>query len=224
VNRDGLPRVFAVIEEMSSPRIARAARKEGSAMRSGRLNVGKTAAVVAGSAVALALVLTACSSGSSSGTAAAAGASTSAVAGTAPVANAAARVVAHGGPMGTFLTDAAGKALYMFASDTASKSTCNGACATYWPAFTTKGKASVTGALSNAKLSTITRSDGTTQVAYAGHPLYYYVGDTKPGATTGEGLTDFGAYWWLLAPTGKPITGGSSGGGNGGSSGGGGGW
>jgi predicted lipoprotein with Yx(FWY)xxD motif len=30
------------------------------------------------------------------------------------------------------------------------------------------------------------------QVKYAGHPLYYFTGDQKPGDTTGQGLQNFG--------------------------------
>jgi hypothetical protein len=78
------------------------------------------------------------------------------------------------------------------------------------------------------KLGTITRSDGTKQVTYAGHPLYFYKADSAAGDTHGQGLDDFGGKWWLLASSGKPITG--SGGGASSSSssassgGGGGGW
>ena len=52
-------------------------------------------------------------------------------------------------------------------------------------------------------LGTITRSDGTKQVTYNGHPLYYFVGDSGPGQTTGQGSDNFGAKWWLVAPAGS---------------------
>src|SRR2546423_1604482 len=53
---------------------------------------------------------------------------------------------------------------------------------------------------------TIDRPDGTKQVTYGGHPLYYFAGDEKPGTTEGQGIDDFGALWWLVAPSGQKIT------------------
>jgi hypothetical protein len=61
------------------------------------------------------------------------------------------------------------------------------------------------GGVRAADLGTLNRSDGHNQVTYAGHPLYYYVGDTKPGDTNGQGLDDFGAKWWLLTAAGKSL-------------------
>ena len=58
----------------------------------------------------------------------------------------------------------------------------------------------------SADLGTITRSDGTKQVTYKGHPLYYYISDTKAGQTTGQGSNNFGALWWLVSPSGAAIT------------------
>jgi predicted lipoprotein with Yx(FWY)xxD motif len=49
------------------------------------------------------------------------------------------------------------------------------------------------------------RGDGTVQVTYNGHPLYYFVGDRKSGDTRGEGLTAFGAGWYVLSPAGNKI-------------------
>ena len=50
------------------------------------------------------------------------------------------------------------------------------------------------------------RSDGTEQVTYKGHPLYYFVADTSAGSTKGQGSDSFGAKWWLIAPSGSAIT------------------
>ena len=44
------------------------------------------------------------------------------------------------------------------------------------------------------------------QVTYNGHPLYLYQGDQKPGDTTGQGSTGFGAAWWALSPAGNEVT------------------
>lgn len=101
------------------------------------------------------------------------------------------------------LTDSTGKAVYLFTADTGTTSTCTGACASAWPPVTTTGTPSLTGG--TAKLGTTTRSDGTVQVTYNGHPLYYFAGDTKPGDTNGEGSKAFGAEWYLIGIDGNKI-------------------
>jgi predicted lipoprotein with Yx(FWY)xxD motif len=90
------------------------------------------------------------------------------------------------------LTDAKGFTLYSFAPDTPSRSNCNGTCAGYWPPVTGTPAAGpgVTG-----ELSTIKRSDGTTQAVYNGHPLYTYVGDAAPGQAHGNNLNLNGGLW-----------------------------
>ena len=92
----------------------------------------------------------------------------------------------------TVLTDTSGFTLYWFAPDTATRSNCTGTCAAYWPPLTGTPSAGpgVTG-----KLATIKRSDGTAQVAYNGHPLYTYIGDTAPGQNFGNGLNLNGGLW-----------------------------
>jgi predicted lipoprotein with Yx(FWY)xxD motif len=106
------------------------------------------------------------------------------------------------------VVDSQGMTLYWFAIDTSSKSNCSGQCATYWPPVTgplTAGSG-VTGAL-----STITRSDGTMQATYDGHPLYTYVGDKSPGQATGNGKNLSGGLWYEMTVSGStpaPATGG----------------
>jgi predicted lipoprotein with Yx(FWY)xxD motif len=90
------------------------------------------------------------------------------------------------------VTNAKGFTLYWFVPDTATKSNCNGSCATYWPPV--KGPATA-GAGVTGKLGTIKRSDGSTQATYNGHPLYTYVGDTAPGQAKGNGLNLSGGVW-----------------------------
>jgi predicted lipoprotein with Yx(FWY)xxD motif len=92
----------------------------------------------------------------------------------------------------TVLTNAGGFTLYWFAPDTPAKSNCNGSCATFWPPV--KGPAT-SGPGVTGKLGTITRSDGTAQATYNGHPLYTYVGDTAPGQAKGNGLNVSGGVW-----------------------------
>jgi predicted lipoprotein with Yx(FWY)xxD motif len=131
-------------------------------------------------------------------------------------------VETHSGPLGTYLTDSAGRTLYMFASDTSTTSTCTGSCLTYWPPLMTSSTPEASGSAAAAMLGAISSGGSSKQVTYAGHPLYYYTGDVNPGDTNGQGSTNYGADWWVLAPSGKPITatGGSTTGSAGGSGGG----
>lgn len=116
------------------------------------------------------------------------------------------RIETRSGAMGTYLTDGSGRALYLFASDSAGKSSCSAACLKFWPALTSSAIPTVTGSAMSSMLSTITRADGIKQVAYAGHPLYYFAEDTTSGDTKGQGNDGFGAKWWLVAPSGNAIT------------------
>jgi predicted lipoprotein with Yx(FWY)xxD motif len=92
----------------------------------------------------------------------------------------------------TVLTNAAGFTLYWFVPDTSTTSNCNGTCAKYWPPV--KGPATA-GSGVTGTLGTITRSDGTTQATWNGHPLYTYVADTAPGQAKGNGLNVSGGVW-----------------------------
>jgi predicted lipoprotein with Yx(FWY)xxD motif len=112
--------------------------------------------------------------------------------------------------MGTYLTGASGRALYLWVADKGGKSACSGACASTWPPVIAKGTPSASGSAMSADLGTTARSDGSKQVTYKGHPLYYYAADTSAGQTTGQGSNQFGAKWWLVAPSGSGITSGSS--------------
>jgi predicted lipoprotein with Yx(FWY)xxD motif len=112
---------------------------------------------------------------------------------------------ATGGP-GTFLVDSAGRTLYLWVADKGSTSTCSGACAQAWPPLTTTGKPRAAGGAKASLLGTTKRSDGTLEVTYDGHPLYYFAGDAKAGQTSGQGSDAFGADWWVVAPNGKAIT------------------
>jgi predicted lipoprotein with Yx(FWY)xxD motif len=107
--------------------------------------------------------------------------------------------------LGKFLVDSKGRTLYLFVADTGSSSTCSGACAGAWPPLTTSQKPSAGSGVKASLLGTTKRSDGTTEVTYAGHPLYYYAGDTAPGQTTGQNLSQFGAPWYVVAPSGAAI-------------------
>jgi predicted lipoprotein with Yx(FWY)xxD motif len=169
----------------------------------GRLARPGALAPVATAALA-ALVAAACSSSSTTGTqsgSGATGSSASAGAGTGTV------LTTRSGSHGTFLTDSSGRALYLWEKDGSNSSACSGACASAWPPLPASGKVTASGGATATDLGTITRSDGTKQVTYDGHPLYYYVGDSGPGQVNGQGSDNFGAKWWLVATSGSAITG-----------------
>jgi predicted lipoprotein with Yx(FWY)xxD motif len=110
-----------------------------------------------------------------------------------------------GGSPGTHLVDGSGRTLYLWVADSGSSSTCSGPCADAWPPFTAKGTPKASGAVRQSLLGTSARSDGTREVTYDGHPLYFYAGDTAPGQANGQGSTEFGAAWWVVTPAGQAI-------------------
>ena len=111
--------------------------------------------------------------------------------------------------LGRILVDAKGKTLYLWAHDKSAKSTCNGDCAAYWPPLITRGRP-IAGAGARANLlGASRRSDGRMQVTYAGHPLYYFIQDARPGQTKGEGLTGFGGRWDPVSASGAAVRKGS---------------
>ena len=164
---------------------------------------------------AAALVVAACGSSSSPGGSGGSGNSPAAAAtGAAAAAVTTLEAKKVGGAM--LLTNSKGFTLYWFAPDTSTQSKCNTACAHYWPPV--KGPAS---AMSGVKgtLTVITRSDGSKQAVWNGHPLYTYVGDTAPGMAKGNGLNLSGGVWHDNVLTGSaapaPAKSSSSGGGYG---------
>jgi predicted lipoprotein with Yx(FWY)xxD motif len=113
--------------------------------------------------------------------------------------------------LGTMLTDGAKRTVYLFEKDAHGRSACAGACTGIWPPLTVGGGAKpVAGkGVSAQLLGTTARPGGGRQVTYAGHPLYYYAADQHPGQTGGQGLDQFGAEWYVLAPKGTAIDTGS---------------
>ncbi len=112
--------------------------------------------------------------------------------------------VAKSPELGTaILVDSKGFTLYDFHKDKGTKSACYGACAKGWPPLTTSGAPQAMSGAEASKLGTTKRSDGTTQVTYAGHPLYTFVEDTKPGEAKGNDVSAFGAQWYALKSSGE---------------------
>ena len=98
----------------------------------------------------------------------------------------------------TVLTNSKGFTLYSFAPDTPTTSKCNGTCAQNWPPV--KGPATAAGV--TGTFGTITRSDGSTQATFDGHPLYTFAGDTAPGQNKGNGLNAAGGLWHEITTSG----------------------
>jgi predicted lipoprotein with Yx(FWY)xxD motif len=106
----------------------------------------------------------------------------------------------------TFLTDGAGRAIYLWVKDGTGKSMCEGSCAGAWPPVTTTGTVTGKNGVKSMDLKTLARSDGSMQVTYFGHPLYYFAGDSAPGQANGQGSNGFGAKWWLVSTSGANVT------------------
>jgi predicted lipoprotein with Yx(FWY)xxD motif len=104
--------------------------------------------------------------------------------------------------LGTFLVDGKGITLYNFTIDSRDKSACTGGCLGVWPIFYTSS-IKVPSGLNASDFASFTRSDGKMQTAYKGMPLYYYVADSSPGQTTGQGLNQFGGLWFVVPPDSK---------------------
>jgi predicted lipoprotein with Yx(FWY)xxD motif len=105
--------------------------------------------------------------------------------------------------LGMVLVDSNGMTLYDFHKDKGTTSSCYGPCAEAWPPMLTEGEPSVGNGASSSKLGTTERKDGTTQVTYAGHPLYTFVEDKKPGEANGNDVSAFGAQWYALKGSGE---------------------
>jgi predicted lipoprotein with Yx(FWY)xxD motif len=162
-----------------------------------------TAAGVAG----VSLLAAACGSSVGSYGASPAPTTNGAAAGATATATATATTVALGSSkLGQILVDSAGRSLYLFEADTNGTSTCVSAgCVAEWPPFTATGTPQASTGLSATRLGTTTRPDGKQQVTYSGHPLYYFVGDSQPGATAGQGLNDNGGLWYVVHTDGTPA-------------------
>jgi predicted lipoprotein with Yx(FWY)xxD motif len=111
--------------------------------------------------------------------------------------------VASAPKVGAVLVDAKGFTVYDFHKDKGTTSSCYGGCAKVWPPVLTEGEPQVGEGATASQLGTTKRSDGTVQVTYAGHPLYTYVADKKPGEANGNDFSSFGAQWYALKGNGE---------------------
>jgi predicted lipoprotein with Yx(FWY)xxD motif len=106
---------------------------------------------------------------------------------------------------GEILFDADQQAIYLFDKETSSKPDCYGDCAAAWPPVLTDGEPQAAGGIDSKLLGTTERDDGTTQVTYNGHPLYYYVDDGK-GEVLCHNVSEFGGLWLVLDRSGDPLS------------------
>src|SRR5690348_2965823 len=106
-------------------------------------------------------------------------------------------------PAGKTLVDANGRTLYLFQGDKPNVSRLSAAGQAVWPPFTATTRPAARGGAAAADIRSIA---ATKQITYNGHPLYYHVGDRGPGQTSGQGLNQFGARWYVLSPSGAAIT------------------
>src|SRR4051794_3102205 len=165
----------------------------------------KKTTLAAVSVVVLAFALAACGSSNSNKKTTSSAASKPATA-PAPSSGGGVKVALRKVSFGTVLVGPNSHTLYLFLKDTGTTSKCNGKCAKAWMPLTTSSQAQAGSGLKQSLFGTSKRSDGTTQVTYGGHPVYYYDDDKKPGMTEGEGKKEFGAEWYAVGADGKKVT------------------
>jgi predicted lipoprotein with Yx(FWY)xxD motif len=113
-------------------------------------------------------------------------------------------IIAAKSNYGTILYDASGQAIYLFDAEDSDKPKCSGECAKAWPPVLTRGPGRSSGAVRPKLLGTTPRSDGGTQITYAGHPLYFYAHEGKYQVLC-HNIQEFGGTWLVVQPDGKPA-------------------
>ena len=111
-------------------------------------------------------------------------------------------ITTAGSDFGEVLFDGTGQAIYLFDKETTAVPDCYGDCAAAWPPVLTEGSALAGGGTMTDLLGTTPRTDGATQVTYAGHPLYYYAHEGK-NLVTCHNVSEFGGFWLVVTPTGR---------------------
>lgn len=107
---------------------------------------------------------------------------------------------------GRILVDGKGRALYLFTREPSTRSRCYGQCAVAWPPFYARGQLRAGSGLDADKLASSRRRDGRRIVTYNGHPLYYYISDTRPGQVTCQDVVEFGGTWLVVNPEGNAVS------------------
>jgi predicted lipoprotein with Yx(FWY)xxD motif len=165
--------------------------------------VNRTTLALTLATVAAAVAIAGCGSSESSGGAYGGSGGSSTATATPSAQTGTVLTVARAAKVGPVLVDPEGFTVYDFHKDRGTTSSCYGACARVWPPLTTAGAPRTGEGANAAKLGTTKRKDGTVQVTYAGHPLYTYVADKKPGEANGNDFSSFGAQWYALRASGE---------------------
>jgi len=118
---------------------------------------------------------------------------------------AAASVSVRDSAYGRILFDGRGRALYAFTRDPLRRSACAGACARAWPPFLVSGRPAAGAGVRAGLVGVIRRADGARQATYAGRPLYYYVGDDRPGVVRCQNVFEYGGLWLVQRPSGALV-------------------
>ncbi|EME65546.1 hypothetical protein G352_09052 [Rhodococcus ruber BKS 20-38] len=113
-------------------------------------------------------------------------------------------VTTANGPLGEMLFDRTDQAIYIFDREVGTVPDCYGDCAVAWPPVLTVGAPVAAGDADQGLLGTTARTDGTTQVTYAGHPLYFYA-DEDPGQVLCHRVEEFGGLWLAIDEAGVPL-------------------
>jgi predicted lipoprotein with Yx(FWY)xxD motif len=116
-----------------------------------------------------------------------------------------ATVTVRASSYGKVIFDGRGFVLYVFTKDGRGPSACSGACAAAWPPYIVSGRARAGDGVKSSLLGTTRRSDGKLQATYDGRPLYYYVGDRKPGQILCQNVKEFGGLWLVVRANGTPV-------------------
>jgi len=114
------------------------------------------------------------------------------------------RIVASGSEFGQMLFDGTGQAIYLFDIETTSKPRCYDACAEAWPPVLTKGDPVAGQGVESSLLATTDRADGTIQVTYNDHPLYFYAHEGKREVKCHDIFLN-GGNWYVVQPDGDPA-------------------
>lgn len=102
------------------------------------------------------------------------------------------------------LVDRRGQAIYLFDKEQTAEPECYSGCAKAWPPVLTRGSPQGAGSVGSRLLGTTERADGTTQVTYAGHPLYFYAHEA-PRQVLCHNVTEYGGRWLVVTPAGTPA-------------------
>jgi predicted lipoprotein with Yx(FWY)xxD motif len=114
------------------------------------------------------------------------------------------RIIAADSNFGQILYDASGQAIYLFDAEESDRPECYDACSEAWPPVLTDGPPRATGDIRSDLLGTTRRSDGSTQVTYGGHPLYFYADEGKYQVLC-HNIEGFGGTWLAVQPKGEPA-------------------